>query len=677
MKRRLIVLTSVLALLSLLSIGILRYLQVRYAGAIDYSVDEELFNSVSGKGACTYLGYDNNGSLTEIYNDYSVGNGEWCALADICDYIKLGFIAVEDREFYNHSGVNFLRTTYAAVNQFLHLGKRFGASTITQQVIKNVSGDNEVTLERKVNEIFRALKLEEAHTKDEILEMYLNIVPMPDNKWGVKSAAKMFFNKEPSMLSLAEAALIVGITNSPTRYNPYKNPSAALKKRNNVLYAMLDYGAISEDEYKNAKEMPIYLSGEDNTEEVSNWFVDYARSEVVKDLCHSFGISHASGSLMLSGAKVILTVNPKVQYLLEEYFADEGNLSPSFKSGLKYAMTVIGNKTGDLIGLVGNGGDKKANKILNYCNVKVTPGSVLKPLALYYTLIDKALANAATMCDDVPIYFNNTNSGIIAYPKNSPDVYDGSVTLSDAIAYSKNTVAVSTYNQLGLNFVYNTLKTSYGFPLTDNDKYPSPLALGQLTDGVTLVELTRAYAAFANYGIIRDARCYISVIDKDGKILLNNNQNEKRIMKESTAKIMTGLLTGVTKRGTARMVGKLCDFDVAGKTGTSGGDLDRLFVGYTPAYTMGIWAGYQDGYTEVGSNNPSHLAIWSGIANRLYSAKDAPGSNAFDYTGLIRLAFLADGSPCMEDATEGIVGYFTPDNIPPWYYENKGEYLPA
>ena len=676
MKRKILILTSVVILISTLSLVILTAIGYIYSGKIDYETDELLFQNVHGDGATTYCAYNGFGNLCEVWVDRTSGGGDWCALEDIGEYLPLAFISMEDRDFYSHKGVNLKRTLLAMLNHIFPVKSRFGASTITQQVIKNISGDNEFTLKRKINEIMRAYHLENRHSKDDILEVYLNIVPMSENTWGVKDAARIFFSKKPDELTLAEAALIVGVTNSPTRYNPYRNPEEAKEKRNRVLYAMMDNEVISEDEYNSAKSEEIVLSGSIYTREFSSWFVESAKEELLSDLMEKRSASRSTANLLLRGAKVILSMDLRVQQILEEYFEDTANLPDEFNSGLKYGMTVIDNSTGRVVGLIGNGGKKNGERLMNYATLPITCGSVLKPLALYAPMLDAGKMNAATIFDDIPLYFNNTEEGLVGYPKNSPDVYNGYVCASDAVAFSKNTVAASIYNILGADNIKNNLVNNYGFNITENDKYIAPLALGQLSGGISIKALTAAYAAFANNGVIRNDNMYLCVIDRNDNILIEADNSEKRIMKKETAMIMTNLLEGVVERGTARSVTLKDTVDTAGKTGTSGGSLDKLFVGYTPYYTVGIWCGYDDGKRGVDKYTPNHIKIWDDIMASLHqNCVEDLNYKSFSTEGLVEVRFSRITGEYTEDEEDSLLGLFTKDNMPTGFIAE--EYFPA
>ena len=623
---RITVVIAVIAILVALALGI----AVLYARRnINYSLDEELFHKAKEEHTVYYYAYDD-GELVEVYKNLRASAREWTDFDDIGDNIKKGFVAVEDREFYEHKGINYRRTFAAVLNHLFKFRKSFGASTITQQVIKNISGDNETSISRKVKEIFRAFNLERNHSKDDIFELYLNVIPMAGNIYGVGAASEIYFDKSPDELSLEEAATLIGITNAPTKYNPYTNPDACTEKRNKVLYAMLDAGAISDEEYQKAVASPLTLSDRKENYSVSPWFVETANEDITRDISIKYGLSEAASRLMLGGARIILTMNPKIQSIIEEYFSDNANLSDKINAGLNYSMVVTDPYSGDMVGIIGNGGRKSGNLLFNYATSPVTPGSVLKPLALYAPLIEANRISWSTMVEDEPIQYIQNGNESIPYPKNSPDVYDGWIDINDALKKSKNTVAMRLFEMLGAESVFNHLKQTYGFnslvlseTMADgtviSDMGAAPLALGQLSYGVSLRDLTQAYCAFPNDGLLCESRSYITVNDREGNEIVSRSNSVKRIYSSETAQIMNQLLSNVVTDGTARRIKLKENVDVAGKTGTSGNDKDRLFVGYTPYYVCGIWTGFGKSDQPVGNNSPSHLDIWDEVMRRIHN----------------------------------------------------------
>ncbi len=675
---------AALILLSAVAVGGVFAYAAYYAGhELDLAGDEELFAAAKEGGRTIYY-YDGaerpSGELTgyvpvEILEEGVGEEKRWTPLSQIAPAVREGFVAVEDRKFYEHRGFDPIRTVYALANTVFHFRGNFGASTITQQVVKNVSGDSEPTFRRKWNEILRAIELERRHQKDEILEVYLNILPMSENTIGIGAAAKTYFGKEAADLSLSESATLIGIANAPTRYNPYLHPDACLEKRATVLSAMLDFGCIGEEEYEDAVSAPLGVVERSEKEKtVRDWFIETAEADVARDLARQKGISEeaARSLLAVGGYHVYTTENAAMQSVLTAYFEDLSHFPAAVTDGLQYAMCVCDPKTGDLLCTVGRAGKKEGDRWLNFAEAPVTPGSVLKPIALYAPLINEKRINPATVLDDVPLDFSSGR----AYPNNSPAVYDGLITIADALKKSKNTVAVRLYRMRGAEAIFRDLDERFGFDTlvrkdgNFSDLDVSPLALGQLTYGVSLRKLTGAYCVFPAEGRLAKSRSYLAVYDGRGRLVLDHPKSEERIYRPEAARIMNQLLSGVVREGTAKSVRLKEKYAVAGKTGTSGQDRDRLFIGYTPSMVGGIWCGYEDGTRAVGNHAPSHLRIWDEVMEEL---TEIAGSRReeFSVEGLVKETFCRDSgerySPvCTLDARGSRLssGWFEPDNRP-------------
>lgn len=632
---------------------------------VDFDADEELFLAARS-GNVTRFYYDRSSSGLESPAEYeaaeydsvsgAVEHREWYSYSMIPQNLKDAFIATEDREFYNHQGVNLKRTAAAVLGYLTNRGGGFGASTITQQVIKNISGDNERTARRKLNEIVRAFHLEYAHSKDEIFEVYLNVVPMGEGVAGVGLAAERYFAKEPSALSLAECATLVGITNAPTRYNPYLNYDACLKKRNVVLRSMLECGYISEDEYTRAIEEPIALTERTtNSSRVYSWFTETVCDELIADLMREYSYSYEAARILVfnGGLSVYTTVDPQIQAALENCFEDVGNLPPEVAHGLEISMVVTNNRA-DLCGIIGAQGKKSANRLLNYATVPHPPASALKPLALYAPLIESRQITWSKIVDDSPVeIYEGEDGSIIEYPHNSPDVYSGEITVADALARSKNTVAVRLYKMLGAEKIYKNLTQKYGFDTivrsetTSNgarvtDLAVAPLALGQLSYGVTLRKLTEAYTAFPSEGELSHGRSYVLCLDSQGKELIKKERDTTRVFSVECAQIMNQMLSRVVGVGTASAITLDEIIDTAGKTGTSAGSKDKIFVGYTPYYTSGIWCGYRDKSKSFASS--AHLGLWDEVMKEIHEIKlhNLDFANSFATDRVSRIAYCKD-----------------------------------
>ena len=644
MKRRKTGIAKViLILITVLAASILGAISAVAAYAynnVDFDADEALF-AASRSGNVTRFYYDKSGQGIEsldkyvaVEYDYVSGateHREWYSYSSISENLKNAFLATEDREFFNHHGVNVKRTAAAVLGYVTKQGTGFGASTITQQVIKNISGDNQRTAQRKLNEMIRSVHLEYFHTKEEIFEVYLNVVPMGEGVAGVGLASERYFGKEPSDLSLSESATLVGITNAPTRYNPYVNYDACIRKRNIVLRSMLDCGYITEPEYSISVSEPIKLAERTrNTSHVYSWFTETVCDELISDLMKSYYYSYEAARILVfnGGFSVYTTMDPEIQASLESYISDSSHLPREVENGLEISMVVTNNQS-DLCGIVGAQGNKRANRILNYATVPHPPASALKPLALYAPLIDSRAVTWSTIIDDSPVeIYEHSDGSVTEFPHNSPDVYSGEITVADALASSKNTVAVRFYKMLGIEAIYKNLTENYGFDTIVRsatsggrkitDLAVSPLALGQLSYGVTLRRLTEAYTSFPSEGRLHSGRSYVMCKDSDGRVMTKQS-TEKRVFSVECAQVMNGMLSRVVETGTASRITLDSIVDTAGKTGTSASSKDKIFVGYTPYYTAGIWCGYRNNDRSVIGS--THLDLWDSVMKEIHELK--------------------------------------------------------
>ena len=646
---------------------------------INFDLDERLFESSRHYNSTTFFAADKEGGYIPIETSGSINKLHY-PTSEISPLLKKGIVSVEDKIFFEHRGIDIKRTLLAAVNYIFKKEKVFGASTITQQVVKNISGDNKVKLSRKLAEIIRAGHIEKIYTKEEILELYLNVIPMGDNIFGVGAAAVAYFGKEPSELTAAEAATLIGITNAPTAYNPYSNPENCKNKRNIVLSVMYNDGIIDEEVYLEAKGTELsVIPREERDGRVDSWFTEAVIDEVSRDLAEEYSITESAAMLMLLGGgfSVYTTMDTDVQETLEYYFENKSNFPDEINNGLNLAMVVADSVTGDLVGVVGRVGKKTANRLLDHSRVPHIPGSTLKPIALYAPLIDEGVINSATVFDDVPVSFTKNGDEYREYPRNSPFVYDGLITVKDALRLSKNTVAVRLCNILSPRRVFDILRNEYGFEsLAEREKTSdgrvitdialSPMALGQLSYGVSLMKLTESYGVFPGDGVLKNMRSYTSVADYSGKVVLTKEKTEKRILKTGTARIMNTLLEGVVEDGTAGKI-TLCEIvDTAGSR-------DKTFIGYTPYYTAGIWCGYESGGGSVSGISPDHLEIWDTVMKDIHSEriKTEEYIKSFPLDGLVRLPFCKDSGEVFSDVckydprgTRVDFGYFSPDNCP-------------
>lgn len=664
--RRLAVFFSVCFLILILFLTVLAGVGLYTYYHIDYSLDESLFEMARGQRATRFF-FDDSGetqsaSLPEKLENigqesgeaqntdgalppgyqpceyetlYGADGGVYCTYGEMPDSLKYAFVAIEDHRFFEHEGVDWLRTAKAVANYLFRFDGRFGASTITQQLIKNISSDDELTAARKVREICRAIHLEQNHSKEEILELYLNIVPLSEGCIGVGAGARRYFGKEVGELTLAESASLAAVTNSPARYDPIRQADNNRARRDLILREMVRYGFITDNEAADAAAAPVETTDATPTpRNVYDWYTETVISDIIGDLQEKYHLTRDTAAKMVysGGLSVYTCMDRAVQDVITDYFSDLSHFSAA--DGLQYAMVVMDPYSGDLLGVAGAAGKKTANRTLNYATSACrAPGSALKPLSVYAPALEERLIHFGQVFDDVPVRFTEKNGTYTTWPGNSPAVYAGLTDIRTAVACSKNTVAVRVLEKLGVECSYTCLTEKLGLSTvvrekrTENgrtltDLAPAPLALGQLTNGVTLRALTSAYTALAGEGVYRSARSYCLVLDGHGRPLLENTEeNGKRAFRESTACIMTQLLRGVTEEGTASGLRLREMVDTAGKTGTSGDARDKWFVGYTPYLLGGIWCGYPEGNGSVSAKESAHLRVWDDVMVRLHRSR--------------------------------------------------------
>lgn len=682
-KRRLhLGLVILITTLSFLVLASITAISIYASSNVDFEADESLFKSSKSENVTKFY-YDGSGNFGLVPNEYvpielfsisgSDQRREWCAYSDISSSIKNAFVAAEDRNFFEHRGINLKRTAGAVIGYLLK-SDSYGGSTITQQVIKNISGDNERTVRRKINEIIRAFHLEYRHSKEEIFEMYMNVIPLGEGVCGVALASEIYFGKKPSEIVTEEAALLAALANAPTKYNPYRDYTSALDKRNIIISCMYECGFIDEAEYVRSVESKIELVDRKSQDEYTTpWYIETICDEIVSDLVEKNGYSKKAARmyLMNGGLSIYTTIDPTAQSIIDEYFSDERNFPAEINNGLNYAFVLCDSKSGDLRGISGGVGKKEGSRLINYALTQHTPASTLKPLALYAPLINEGKITWATVFDDVPVRFYEKERGEYSeYPKNSPAVYDGLIPVAAALAQSKNTVAVRLYNILGAKRIADHLSNSYGFNILSESKNgksdmdTSPLALGQLTYGISLRQLTEAYSAFPSDGVMHNGRSYILCMGGNGETLIEKKKEERRIYSPECAKVMTRLLMGVVNNGTAKRITLKEIVDVAGKTGTSGGNRDRLFVGYTPYLTAGVWMGYGDRSQEVAVYSQNQLRVWDDVMKKIHDNVIDPRSDVecFSVNGLVKCAYCIDSGKlfcpkCIKDPRGDRIAY--------------------
>ena len=582
------------------------------------------------------------------------------------------FIAIEDKRFYDHHGIDFWRTLGAGLNYVLNSGSSYGGSTITQQVVKNITGYSEYSVRRKIQEMIFASALEERLSKQQILELYLNIINLAHGNYGVGGAAKYYFSKTVGELTLTECAALAAITSSPSRFEPIRHPDANRTRRNMILGLMLEQEYITEEQYNTsvAEELELKVDDVEKTDGINSWYVDMAIEDVIDDLCSKCGYTQESASelVLRGGLSIYLAIDPEIQSSMERYYLDDTNFSE--KSGgenAESAAIIIDSRTGDILGVVGARGQKSGNRILNHATQALhATGSVIKPLSVYTPALEKDIINYASVYDDTPFSFERSDKSVrdtVGWPKNANNAYRGLTNINYAVRYSTNTVAVKVLSDLGLDesfdFLSNRLRMSSLIPKATlaggteiSDKSYVSLALGQMCYGVTLKEITAAYSVLASGGYYNRPRSYFEVRDADGKVLLSTVEEPERVIGSDTACIMTKLLQNVVDSGTAKSITLDAFVDCAAKTGTTQGDRDKWTIGYTPYYICGVWYGFErtDEIPEL-KKNPA-VKIWDSLmteAHRKYiSGGETPERFVLD-EGVTGAIYCVDSGKLMTD----------------------------
>lgn len=570
--------------------------------------------------------YDKSGATVELARLHGEEDRVWVDLDDMSPYLKEAFIALEDTRFMKHHGVDWIRT-FGVILKPSNIGQ--GGSTITQQLIKNITNNKEVTIVRKYREILMALNLEENYDKDVILEAYLNTLYLGSGCYGVKTASEKYFGKDVSELDAAECACLAVITKAPTKYNPLLNPEENLKRRNHCLKLMYDEGkgCLNEEEYNAATtENLIFTNSPDyvpsdkikdtktaNEEEkvINSFYVDYVIQAVRDDLMEKYGYSkqQATNQIYYGGLKIYTAVDLDVQATLEDVYVNRKSFPDmvSKKDGSKVqsAMTIM-DYQGRIVAMVGQAGAKTQNRGLNRAaNSYRQPGSTIKPLATYAPAIDMNIYNYSSMIKDYAIAVNGS-----LWPHNvDKSLGSGNnVTVKYAIQKSLNTVPARIINyDVGIDNSFNFLRDNFHLSRLDEkeDRTLSPLATGALTNGTTTVEMAAAYATFGNGGLYYKPYAYYKVTNSSGSeiVLSNENPASQRAISEETSDIMCELLQTVDTSyyGTASNVRK---FQIMAKTGTTSSDKDRWFCAGTPYYVAAVWVGFDSPETLNASVNP-------------------------------------------------------------------------
>ncbi|MHC1694163.1 MAG: transglycosylase domain-containing protein [Eubacteriales bacterium] len=621
---------------------------------IDPEVNISMVAATTSSNLTTSLYYTNYtdrengiGTAVELESErlHSSENRLWVKFNQMPANLYNAFVSIEDHRFFEHKGVDWNRTISATLNFFIPFDRSHGGSTITQQLIKNMTQEDDVRIQRKVQEILRALNLEKKTSKEEILELYLNSIFLSQGCYGVQAAANTYFGKDVSELTLIECAALASIPQYPYKFDPVRNAEENMKRRDVVLKEMLKYGCISQEEFDGAygKELVTNRKYESGDESIKSYYTDQVINDVATDLMKQYGYSWeiAINYVYSGGLKIYTCQDPEVQQKTLEYIYTNDSFFPETEEGAippQSSMVVMDPKTGDILGLIGGRGVKDRNRGLNRATqTQRQVGSSIKPLSLYAPAIEAGLINYASVVDDYPALFNEDEKDpeiIKGWPTNTPDRFYGYSTINFAVEKSLNTIPVKLMQQLTPQYSFNFLKNTLNlYNLVEHEELPngkvltdidlSPLVLGGMTRGLSVLEMTAAYSIFANNGVYSAPRTYTKVLDSEGNIILDKEEKHVIAISEETAFIMTKMMQKVTATGTAAALTLKDKIEVAGKTGSTNDDKDRWFVGYTPYYLAGIWFGY-DTPQFLGKFSKSAIQIWDSAMTFLHRNITSP-----------------------------------------------------
>lgn len=554
-------------------------------------------------------------------------NRSWVSVYDMPANLKNAFIAIEDERFYEHNGMD-LKRTLGAVLGFIGGDSSYGGSTITQQLIKNFTGENDATIQRKITEIFRAMSLTKNRSKDEVLEMYLNTINLSNGCHGVQAAANYLFGKDVEELTLVECASLASIPKSPYKYNPKSHPEENKERRDTVLYKMHELGHINDEEYEEALSAELVLnitsSNKDasGTTEIYSYFTDALIEQLIADFNEQYGYprSVAVNIIFNGGLEIHSTVDPRIQSIMEEVYEDPTTFNTVNGIQPESAMVVMDPFTGEVKGLVGGRGEKTESRGLNRATMsKRQIGSAIKPLTVYAPAIDLGYVEYSTIIDDTPYKYLEDDEKY--WPENAGRAYQGLVTVNYGLAQSLNTTAVKTLDLVTPEYAYYFGKEKLGLKsLVEADIDYAPLALGGLTNGLTVLEVTGAYSIFPNEGVYSAPHLYTVVYDNEGNVLLENEIDQTVAISRSSAQLMTKMMENVVINGTGTKVTLKDKIDVAGKTGSTNSNKDLYFAGYTPYYVGACWFGYDEPKyisNTVFPTNPAMLC-WDKVMTKIH-----------------------------------------------------------
>ena len=637
----------------------------------DLKIDLKEYRYSQNQTSFVYA-YDSNGDPVEVTRLFGTINRVWVDIEDTNPYIAKCYVGLEDKRFYEHEGVDWTRTIAAVVKY----GGKQGGSTLTQQLIKNLTEEDEVTYVRKYKEILNALNLERFYSKEDIIEAYLNTVYLSHGCYGVKTAAETYFGKDISECNLAESAALAAITQFPSKYDPILNPDNNKERREYCLKLMLDQDLITQKEYDEAMKYEIKFQLNQQTQEDSNvvysYYTDAVINQVEQDLMSKYGYTAktASNKINYGGLKIYSAVDLDIQSAMDSVYESRDYVADD---SVQSAMTIL-DYDGRVVGIEGGIGEKTGRRELNRATDSPRqPGSTIKPISVYGPAIDtgatywsKTYANSASL----------TINGQ-AWPKNQGGYGGGNyVTVQYGLAQSYNTISARVLSDVGLNTSYTYLKDKFCLKHLDpGDESYSPLATGSMTHGATTLEMAAAFQTFGNGGMYHQPYFYYKVEDASGNVILDKaDYDNHQAIEESSAEIMNHLLQTVMSMGTGTPY-NVEGQTTFGKTGTTDNDNDRWFVGGTPYYVAAVWYGY-DIPREIYNvwNNPAGN-LFKNVMDKVHSGlsqKEFPSAES----GVTQAYYCTNSGMLAGNGCPSNLGYYRSDDMPAYcsgHYSGGGE----
>ncbi len=622
-KRLMLVLLIVVAVSVITVTTIVTYMLTNIVSSVNGELIVDLDDYIANQDKTSFIyGYDKNDKLVELFKLHGRENRVWMSIDKMPQDLIDAFVALEDKRYNDHKGVDWYRTIAVVVEY------RFqqGGSTITQQLIKNLTGEDGRTFSRKYKEIVSALNLEKHYNKKTILEAYLNTLYLDQGCYGVKTASQEYFGKDVSQLNVAECASLAAITNAPYTYDPLINPENNRERQLLCLKNMYDQEYLSKEEYEEAKNYKLvftnskdYVPTKQNTEdseddvvikktsEISDYYVDYVIETVITDLAQKLNITRgdAERKVIYGGLKIYTAVNIEIQKIVNDVYTNRKSFS---NTKTQSAITIM-DYNGRIVAIAGGAGKKTTIRGLNRAaNSPRQPGSSIKPLSIYAPAIEKGIIHYSSQIQNYGILVNGKR-----WPINyggSPGKADSFVTVQYAVAQSLNTVAAQVCKRLTPQncFDFMTKKLHITTLVEDGaqtDINFSSMSVGGMTKGVTTLEMAAAFATFGNGGVYYKPYCYTKVTNSDGsEVILEYKEKSERAMAEGTAVVMRKLLETVVSSGTGSGYG-ISGFKTFAKTGTTSDNYDRWFVGGTPYYVAAVWYGYDTNKEISASGNPA------------------------------------------------------------------------